>query len=1439
MILNYCKLKIIIIWLFYGVICVGLGVTKSSQASSIQKTIEGLVFGDQINCILSNVLHDQWIIKAGTYSNCTFDGITGSTNFEIELNKPIIADQIFRLTLNVTTDAFDIKTRYEVDGDFYKISLSTTGTANLYKCTPSCGSSLASGTVSPYSGEISVTVMTYTSGSDAIIRLYESDGTQVFTYTDTTSPLGSGTIRIATNSGKIMYFYQMSSNSVIVNGLGSYRALLCSKADALIASDTSGIIDITGILVPIDGYVTITTSGTSCTTNVDEKLRTFEIVGGDVYTYSSSQHMLLGPRVADVNSTTAKIWAKFSSDANGSTMKVQYKPQAGSWPDTTCTADCISAGTILSSSDDYTKVVELSGLSASTDYDCRVYIDSVLQGTSQCSFTTHVSSGDLTLKISFASCLCTIKRPYDLFDVLNNWGIDIFILEGDNIYEECPYIIDDVSTYTSGATRLNGYRLKYSDVFGERKYNDFMSQNSTIGTLDDHEVQNDYDGGTGTALYADSIEAYDEYIMSGNPSPLVSGTRYWKKTIGNIDILALDLISHRDPILDTDAKTENNYTCGRNGTNLDQVDCSGSPNLSGISTADGLLQFDGKWYDIIAVNDGADTITVHENISCTTCTSQTVRVIETYKAMMGSLQFAEMSQVIKASTADVIIIITSKAVFAGTNSDDWGEYTTERDLWRTYIGDTLNLNGSGNCNRRVIWLSGDNHLSYYSEPVMLGASSNCKENELAASPIGPSALAGLSYSANVVKTIANKLSVGIVTINTTPTTPTISFNVLDEDGNELLFGNNIIDYLAYSGALSPNNSVISAIDTDGTSFVAYITSSSAFTIVKSEDTLGTYSSIPTNYISKTGISTVTGISMTIDEINDKLYVIYEDTSSYDLMIQTASFSSGLSWDGNETKLFDGDVSDNYTPKHIIIDSNGYIEVLFQQVNGGYAYAITRRSTLPNSITSWETDLYHQGSAGSSEKYITGDIISNGELIIGILDSSNSTIYYNVRSGSGIKPIITDSNMVDSWYFEEGSAQTVAAQKNSPTLDGTLGCSGSTEDSDPTWSSEYFYTLYSLDFENSVSLTGCGVSSGYPDEWVEIPDNNVFDLTNAFTLEVLVKPESFPASGTINAFIAKGAASETSGLNHTFLLTLDNNVWSGGVGIVCLYENSSGTNYLTSYIHGWSAGTLHHVVCTFDNVNNRLTLYEDGTQKSQNISASGDPDINAQKITIGKASDNHATYSWSSFDTGYDGKIFYVALYNNEKTANQIKDMYWNRVGWENRENNLPTITTSAQISNRFAPTITGGINNAGIVYKSNTFPYPLQFTLWDGTSWNTPYSLNANEEGISPALGHVSNKWYAAYLTENIIRIYQSSNNTPTSISDWSSSIIDTKDSVAKNRLKISRDGNTSRLHLLYDRNLAGINEIDRDQVSIISYMLDIDSLTIVPLWHQIIGDLW
>jgi hypothetical protein len=89
--------------------------------------------------------------------------------------------------------------------------------------------------------------------------------------------------------------------------------------------------------------------------------------------------------------------------------------------------------------------------------------------------------------------------------------------------------------------------------------------------------------------------------------------------------------------------TEDQPTCSRNGGDLSQLDCTGETFTTGspaFNTAGGeaMALFDGTWYIISSVVD-ADTLDMTEDISCSSCTAQTARILKDMKTSHSGVQY--------------------------------------------------------------------------------------------------------------------------------------------------------------------------------------------------------------------------------------------------------------------------------------------------------------------------------------------------------------------------------------------------------------------------------------------------------------------------------------------------------------------------------------------------------------------------------------------------------------------------------------------------------------------------------------------------------------------------------------------------------------------------------------------------------------------------------
>lgn len=167
--------------------------------------------------------------------------------------------------------------------------------------------------------------------------------------------------------------------------------------------------------------------------------------------------------------------------------------------------------------------------------------------------------------------------PYPAMANADERNLDLFILHGDTIYADYE---SPVLPGVAQAKTIDEYRLKYSEVYGERfglnTWNDLRSGTPILATIDDHEVVNDFEGGKDLAnssteeqalfgaangfvndspLYENGLKAFQEYTpirdeFYGEGDERTTGERklYRYNTYGSdAATFVLDARSFRDP----------------------------------------------------------------------------------------------------------------------------------------------------------------------------------------------------------------------------------------------------------------------------------------------------------------------------------------------------------------------------------------------------------------------------------------------------------------------------------------------------------------------------------------------------------------------------------------------------------------------------------------------------------------------------------------------------------------------------------------------------------------------------------------------------------------------------------------------------------------------------------------------------------------------------
>lgn len=259
-------------------------------------------------------------------------------------------------------------------------------------------------------------------------------------------------------------------------------------------------------------------------------LATFSFDIPTVQAASLSRGAVLG----SLSDTSIKFWVR--TDAAG-TFQIEYKTSAGAYPGT------FSSIASTSSGDDYTNVVSITGLTANTSYDYRVYVDGVLSGGTGSSgtFTTMKTSGvACNYKFSLTGDLSFDQVPYNLLTSAAAKTPLFSVFPGDQIY----------GPGSGTKSSLEGY---YQNNWGESTLRTFLKSIPGFFIWDDHELfnspsgaGNDWDGGK-SQDYNISRTVYQEYQNSVNPTPLVPGETFYKFTVCDTSFFVADGRSYRSP----------------------------------------------------------------------------------------------------------------------------------------------------------------------------------------------------------------------------------------------------------------------------------------------------------------------------------------------------------------------------------------------------------------------------------------------------------------------------------------------------------------------------------------------------------------------------------------------------------------------------------------------------------------------------------------------------------------------------------------------------------------------------------------------------------------------------------------------------------------------------------------------------------------------------
>lgn len=259
---------------------------------------------------------------------------------------------------------------------------------------------------------------------------------------------------------------------------------------------------------------------------------------------SGYTNLVTGPTLGMVSDTVARVGFRTSAAA---TVTLQYSTSSS------LTSPTTTSGTAVTSTTDYTGMIEITGLAPSTQYYFRLLVDGVAKNYSPYgTFTTRPVAGtQVNLKFVFGSCHASQQFYGSTNDSVYSQVLAkspaFWLVMGDLIYaDHSPSAGTDINKYRAihRITQSSGSKFRY--------YQDVRRRLPGYTMVDDHDFTNDFSEGTSDANYSPGKQSYLEYIGALNPDPLTSGELYYTFSYGNIGFFMLDQRTFRSPNAATD-----------------------------------------------------------------------------------------------------------------------------------------------------------------------------------------------------------------------------------------------------------------------------------------------------------------------------------------------------------------------------------------------------------------------------------------------------------------------------------------------------------------------------------------------------------------------------------------------------------------------------------------------------------------------------------------------------------------------------------------------------------------------------------------------------------------------------------------------------------------------------------------------------------------------
>ena len=436
-----------------------------------------------------------------------------------------------------------------------------------------------------------------------------------------------------------------------------------------------------------------------------------------------------GSHCTAVSATVARCWVSTNDTAPTTNVAVEYGTDTSYSSVKTITSAATFPDRFPASTNDYTAVVELTGLTKETTYYYRFVLDRTGQGAGAVvgsdanyglgSFQTppdHTATDytSFDFRLGFGACWNEGHKPFDIFTELKRWNLFGFFHMGDLIY--------------GYETTLTGVRSHFHAVMSDTPWREAARFWSIYSIWDDHEAQADNhdfgptDGenkhdGTHASKVDEGRQASWEYFFGTNPSVSNYVSTQWAVgnwvpyqlfyyfQIGSVFFLVTDNISFRDFYANSQSDIDNGAPpyWTRDCTNCWSPDDDCKSMLDDASAAGS------------ACSGTAEVGRQSPSLGPWSLTSNQGEMADRTAPAVGTFLADAMTYITTASNhVKYVVYVSSKPIYAGWNvKDTWEKYTTERDNLMKWL-----VNGIGN--RRLIVLAGDDHSAYTERRVIEG-----------------------------------------------------------------------------------------------------------------------------------------------------------------------------------------------------------------------------------------------------------------------------------------------------------------------------------------------------------------------------------------------------------------------------------------------------------------------------------------------------------------------------------------------------------------------------------------------------------------------------------------------------------------------------------------------------------------------------------------------